>query len=140
MKSLLKTAQKSIGQNDYQSEPYNKGDGLSIHSDRLHVGYKQSQADRPLSVMVDVVTHDEPSVCSVISNGPTINGLHQERVKQCLTMYCYSKYVLQREQENLNVKKVNKKDHNGSVFGVMRKCNSFVYRTYFSPLVEDRLI
>ena len=77
VKSLLKTAQKSIGHNDYQ------GDGMSIHSDRLHVGYKQSQADRPLSVMVDVVTHDEPSVCSVISNGPTINGLPQteERVK-----------------------------------------------------------
>ena len=89
VKSLLKTA-KSIGQNENQSEPYHKGDGMSIHSDRLHVGYKQSQADRPLSVMVDVVTHDEPSVCSVISNGPTINGLPltEDRVKPCLKMYC----------------------------------------------------
>ena len=68
MKSLLKTAHKSIGQND------NQGDGMSIHSDRLHVGYKQSQADRPLSVMVDVVTHEEPSVCSIVSNGPNNNG------------------------------------------------------------------
>ena len=45
-------------------------------SDRLHVGYRQNQVDnnRPVSVMVDVVSHDEPSVCSVVSNGPNYNG------------------------------------------------------------------
>ena len=79
VKSLLKTAQKSSD----PSEHSNKVDGTSTQSDHLHVGYKQSQADRPLSVMVDVVTHDEPSVCSVGSNGPTINGLPltEERVR-----------------------------------------------------------
>ena len=100
MKSLLKTDQKSIVQNDNQSDPYNKRDWMSINSDHLHVGYKQSQADRPLSVMVDVVTHDEPSVCSVISNGPTINGLPQteQRGKPCLKMHCLSRYFSSSER------------------------------------------
>ena len=72
MKSLLRNAHKS-------NENNNKSDGISIQSDRLHIGYRQNQADinRPLSVMVDVVNHDEPSVCSVVSNGPTNNGLTQ---------------------------------------------------------------
>ena len=95
MKSLLKTAQKSIGQNDNQRDPYSNGDGMSIHSDHLYVGYKQSQADHPLSVMVDVVTHDEPSVCSVMSNGLQLT---EERVKPCLKMYCLSKYFHSSER------------------------------------------
>ena len=95
VKSLLKTSQKSIGQN-YQIE----GDGMRTHSDRLHVGYKQSNADRPLSVMVDVVTHDEPSVCSVMSYGPTINGLPQtkERVRPWMKIYCPRKYFFSSER------------------------------------------
>ena len=29
---------------------------------------------RPISVMVDVVSHEEPSVCSIMSNGPNNNN------------------------------------------------------------------
>ena len=39
---------------------------------------------RPISVMVDVVSHEEPSVCSIMSNGPNNNPNSLEQVTQML--------------------------------------------------------
>ena len=76
VKGLLRNAHNSISANENQNENNNQNEKLSInHHDRLHVGYRQNTGDtnRPLSVMVDIVSHDEPSVCSLVSNGPTNN-------------------------------------------------------------------
>ena len=67
MKSLLGSRQK-------KAESSLGGDRLSIQqSDRVSLG-KSEKLNRPLSVMVDVVNHEEPSVCSIVSNGPNNNG------------------------------------------------------------------
>ena len=80
VKGLLRNAHNSISANENQNMNNNQNKKLSInHHDRLHVGYRQNTGDtnRPLSVMVDIVSHDEPSVCSLVSNGPTYIGMTQ---------------------------------------------------------------
>ena len=67
MKSLLGSRQK-------KAESSLGGDRLSIQqSDRVSLDTSE-KLNRPLSVMVDVVNHEEPSVCSIVSNGPNKNG------------------------------------------------------------------
>ena len=46
-------------------------------------------AAAPVSVVVDVVTHDtEPSVCSVLSNGGPGHAHHQDTAVGTLAIFC----------------------------------------------------
>ena len=48
-----------------------------------------SAAAAPVSVVVDVVTHDtEPSVCSVLSNGGPGHAHHQDTAVGTLAIFC----------------------------------------------------
>ena len=52
-----------------------------------------SSAAAPVSVVVDVVTHDtEPSVCSVLSNGGPGHAHHQDTAVGTLAIFCRGKY------------------------------------------------
>ena len=76
MKSLLGSRQK-------KAESSQGGDRQSIQqSDRVSLGQSE-RLNRPLSVMVDVVNHEEPSVCSIVSNGPNNNGPTQPDRQVC---------------------------------------------------------
>ena len=67
VKSLLGSRQK-------KAESSMGGDRLSMQkSDRVSLSQSE-RVNRPLSVTVDVVNHEEPSVCSIVSNGPNNNG------------------------------------------------------------------
>ena len=59
-----KSAESRIGGGADQISIQQDGSSTSP-SERFH---------RPISVMVDVENHDEPSICSVLSNGPNNNG------------------------------------------------------------------
>ena len=50
------------------------GDRLSIQqSDRVSLSQSE-RLNHPVSVMVDVVNYEEPSVCSIVTNGPNNIG------------------------------------------------------------------
>lgn len=56
-------------------------------------GSSAAAAAAPVSVVVDVVTHDtEPSVCSVLSNGGPGHAHHQDTAVGTLAIFCRGKY------------------------------------------------
>ena len=104
------------------NQSVNHGDRQSINqSDRLHVGYRQNQGDttRPLSVMVDIVNHDEPSVCSMISNGPNGMALQEEKVTDYLACMIHIRADFQRKPVRPKFTIQGDKDHNGSVCSIL---------------------